>query len=195
MYNRQTSYVSVCEGCRIYTHVVTTMIHIPIWACTNQMFFLLGTQAPPQLTFRQLLTFLSMLQTKEFRIYTVNKKANLIHQRQLTHRYQSTHCHSLPARNIRNCFSTQLPNKHSEQTELDSIKGIFKPGLILRIPFLSTIFGQGSVHVSALVCPHCHIHRTHTTRENNYEMRHGNFHMSKDTYENVVIPERHVFDF
>ena len=195
MYNRQTSYVSVCEGCRIYTHVVTTMIHIPIWACTNQMFFLLGTQAPPQLTFRQLLTFLSMLQTKEFRIYTVNKKANLIHQRQLTHRYQSTHCHSLPARNIRNCFSTQLPNKHSDQTELDSIKGIFKPGLILRIPFLSTIFGQGSVHVSALVCPHCHIHRTHTTRKSNYEMRHGNFHMSKDTYENVVIPERHVFDF
>ena len=40
---QQVDQLSVCEGCPIYTHIVAALIHIPIWACTNQMLFLLGT--------------------------------------------------------------------------------------------------------------------------------------------------------
>ena len=40
---QQIDQLSVCEGCPIYTHIVAALIHILIWACTNQMLFLLGT--------------------------------------------------------------------------------------------------------------------------------------------------------
>ena len=47
------------------------------------------------------------------------------------------------------------------------------------------MFGQGSAQASGIVCPHSHTHRAHTTRESNYEMRKGNFHVLKDTHEKM----------
>ena len=40
---QQIDQLSVCEGCPIYAHIVAALIHILIWACTNQMLSLLGT--------------------------------------------------------------------------------------------------------------------------------------------------------